>query len=449
MASTAPIPVVLREISPGIADDIAKFCSAPVRDYAANLWKFDVPPTSVLCQKARTSFEEVLEGNLFDILSVNDAKEAMQEFRLHPVIHTGTHTQLILDPVTFHTFVFSLLGAKAANLKNVLISSSSTITFKARAKQGPGWLQIGSTAVNLFGLSNRALSSSVCAYKEPVRFNLRGVEQAARNLGGAGKSAVERVLATLSNVPPTTALEAFQKGNSGLIQLWHREMAPRPIFFDDRFVAAVAIRHIRDDQSILSRLIFDAARRRNLLNNLSRVANDSLYSKFFSRNTDLFWGVRNGRIRTLSCKDGTLIEPNNQQGLIIPLTQESIEEGLKQGALLPDLFLTVLLMSMLPKIRVLGGLRQIGYYPAVKKVLLDCLDTTQHEQELAREIRTTQLNGWGMRVSEPAGPVLEQLGSCHIGRELVDLGKRMGIQSLANGTNDLALFQWHPSWRNS
>ena len=122
-------------------------------------------------------------------------------------------------------------------------------------------------------------------------------------------------------------------------------------------------------------------------------------------------------------------------------------DALLNGILLPNLFFLFLVMSLLPRVRVLGGFRQIGYVPVFQSVLLEVLDrTAPDEMALAQDLAGHQ-NAWGMRVIEEPQSVLQRASEAPQGMLLSALRERYGRISLADATDGLRLLRESNRWR--
>ena len=57
-----------------------------------------------------------------------------------PVLQTGPHCLLLIEPDAFYTHLFSLLGLQAHVREWYITYHASTVSFSEKAKKGPGWL---------------------------------------------------------------------------------------------------------------------------------------------------------------------------------------------------------------------------------------------------------------------------------------------------------------------
>jgi hypothetical protein len=171
------------------------------------------------------------------------------------------------------------------------------------------------------------------------------------------------------------------------------------------------------------------------------------FGRFLPNATDYFWGIREQRVRKLVLENGQLIEPDKPHGLSIPFERPHLRQALLDGVLLPDLFLTFLVLAILPRVRVVGGLRQIGYVALFHSILLAALDeTAPEERDLAAELQVRE-NAWGTRVIDEKVSVREQLADHPEGALFADLLRQYRSRTLAEATDNLRLVRENARWR--
>ena len=443
---TGPPPEVLASLwrlCPEVGRDVTEHWHAPLSSYAQHLWRPTRVPTSRLGATARSILRETLQDRLAAHMPADSLQAALVEFDRRAVIQTGLHCQLLLDRITFDAFLLSWLGAVENSLSAFLVFTGATMTMETIGREGPGWLDLGPDKINLFGVGRHKLSrKSVCA-TGPVSLNKRALEtagdatDAARWLG---------VLLERGDEVFGNAADALASLNENLASEWDRSAATRPIFFDDRLAAAALARHLEDEDSVPSKLLTDPQRRCRLEHAL-QMASCGPFGSFLPTGTAYFWGVRNERVRKLVVEQGRLIEPERPQGLSIPLDRLHLREALLGGTLLPNLFLLFLVLAIVPRVRVLGGLRQIGYVPLFQSVVLAALDGSLAEEcDLAADLETRE-SGWGMRVIDELYPVRDQLAGMQAGYILPELHRRYRDRTLCEVTQDLRAIRENARWR--
>ena len=442
IAPPADVMAALRRLCPEIGCDIADHWRAPLASYAAHLWRPTAAPTSRIGMAARSILRDTLHERLLAKLCPTKAAVALAEFDGRAVVQAGLHSQLLLDRITFDAFLLGWLGAVENGLSAFFAFTGATVTMETVGREGPGWLGVGSEHINLFGMGRHKLCrQSVCA-AGPVSLNKRALETVAQSIG---ETSWLKVLLDRADEPFATAADALATLNTDLASAWDGSAAARPVFFDDRHAALVVARHLEDEDGLLTRLLTDPDRRRRLEQALDSAASGP-FGRFLPSGTVHFWGMRDKRVRKLVVENGRLIEAERPNGVSVPLDREHLLEALRHGVLLPNLFLLFVVMALLPRVRVLGGFRQIGYVPIFQSVLLEALDrNAPEERQLAEELRVRE-NGWGMRVVEEPGSVHEQLAGVPAGSALPELRRRYQDLTLREVTDDLRLIRQSSRW---
>lgn len=430
-------------LCPEVAQDIETHWDEPVAFYAGHLWRPTIAPASRIGTEARSILRAVLGTQLGTGMAPQDMETVLGEFDRTAAIQTGLHCQLLFDRKTFDAFLLSWLGAIENSLSAFLIFSGTTMTMETIGREGPGWLDTGTEKVNLFGMGRHKLSRrSVCA-TGPVAVNRQALEAASQTTSDS------RWLGVLLNRAGETfasAAEALTAINADLAREWDRLPAARPIFIDDRFAATVLARHLEDQDSIPSKLLANPQRRHRLEHAL-QLASSGPFGGFLPGGTLHFWGVRDRRVRKLVVEQDRLVEPERPHGLSIPLDRPSLRDALLDGTLLPNLFLVFLVLAILPRVRAMGGPRQIGYVPIFQSVLLAALDThSPDECELAADL-VLRDNGWGMRVIDETLPVLDQLAALPATDILPRLYRHYRRRTLGDVTRNLLVIGENPRWR--
>lgn len=439
----AALMAAMEQLCPEVAADIRSQWRAPVTSYAGRLFRPVPPPTSRIGQDARAILRLTLRQRLEGRLPAGEVDAALEAFDTHAVVQAGVHSQLLLDPVTFNAFLLGWLGAVEARLPAFLVFTGTTVTMETTGKEGPGWLDLGQDQINLFGMGRHKLCrQSVCG-AGPVTLN-----------GGALVEARETMVSTAEldvvlqqgDCKWGNAADALAALNAALVSSWDSAGATMPVFFDDRHAALALARHLEDDNSFVLRLLTDPVRRQRLELALDAAAAGP-FGRFMPIATTHFWGVREKRVRKLIVADGRLIEAERPNGVSIPLERSALRDALLNGILLPNLFFLFLVMSLLPRVRVLGGFRQIGYVPVFQSILLDILDREDSEELALVQDLAGHQNAWGMRVIEEPQTVFQQAADAPPGRFLAALRDRYAQTSLADATDGLRLLRESNRWR--
>ncbi|RUW55409.1 hypothetical protein EOA32_01920 [Mesorhizobium sp. M1A.F.Ca.ET.072.01.1.1] len=442
-APPAEILAVLSLLCPEVVRDIEQNWNAPVSDYARHLWRPVVRPASDPAIAARSILRDVLHQRLGAIMQPEEVGKAFDEFEHRPVIQSGLHCLLLMDRITFDALLLAWLGAVESGLSAFFCFMGTTMTMETIGREGPGWLDIGDDKVNLFGMGRHKLCRKSACVAGPVFLNKRALEAVG------DETDASRWLGTLlasRDKMFATAADAVTALNEDLVANWDCSGMAKPVFIDDRLAAAAMARHLEYDGSLLSKLLFEPARRQRLERALQETASRP-FGRFLPNATAYFWGIRDERVRKLVLENGHLIEPDRPHGLSIPFERTHLKQALLEGVLLPNLFLTFLVLAILPRVRVVGGLRQIGYVALFHSILLAALDeNAPEERDLAQELQVRE-NAWGVRVIDEKISVREQLAGLPQGALFADLLRQYRLQTFAETSDDLKLVREDARWR--
>ncbi|NTH22847.1 hypothetical protein G6L73_30755 [Agrobacterium rhizogenes] len=370
--------------------------------------------------------------------SEDDAEQASRQMASSPVMQTGPHCHLLIEPDAFYTHLFSVLGLTANARRWHICYGSSTVKFIEKSKKGPGWLRLDGETVNVFGLPRSRMDPySVCGFSGPYRFTLAG-----QNGGEPANSAAARLKAILPDTDFPSAAEAIKAANQ---TLWQRSFPQslRLLQFDDIDVADLVAEHFEDPTSWLSsRFAGYGLFAERILRTMERL-NAGPWTGWIRQTTDFFWGLEDGRIFPLRLQDGVL-SGGSPLFREVRFDPESIAASLRQRNLVPNLLMTFLVMSILPGVRVLGGCRQTVYYPLMRYLIATALDVSS-DRELLDALRADERPGiWGHRVLRPTEgyPFLDinENGSA------LEVAARYGARSLEDAAGDLVSFTSDPIW---
>ncbi|KAA1183892.1 hypothetical protein FP026_07680 [Rhizobium tropici] len=425
----------LSHVMPGIG----QFWSRQLKDYARALYQVEGHRTGcVIRDDAMIRLQACVErAALRSGADRPQAREAADQLTAAPVIQTGPHCHLLIEPDAFYTHLFSLLGLNAHRLRWHIWYGASTVKFIEKAKKGPGWLDLDNEVINVFGLSrSRMDADSLCGSNGIYRFLLSGSERGV----GANASAA-RLKAILPSKGFISAAEAIKAGNQAL---WARSFPGqiRLLQLDDIDVADLVADHLEDTESWLWKCLGgDAACATAILQAIDEL-DAGPWKGWIRRTTDLFWGLAGGRIYPLRLKDGALsnVKASRPDVMFEPM---SIAAALRQRRIVPSLFMTFLVISFLPGTRVLGGCRQVVYYPLMRHVLATALGKTG-KADLLNSLRADIRPGvWGHRVLKPHnGYPFAELEN----ETVMDLLEIYGEQPLGDACGDLANFTGDPIW---
>ncbi|MER8716265.1 hypothetical protein [Mesorhizobium sp. M1295] len=366
-----------------------------------------------------------------------------KQLRSRPVIQTGPHCNLVFEPDAFYTHIFSAIGLRAHEDSWYVSYSASTVKFTERAKKGPGWLRVGDRTLNVFGLSRSKMDPfSICGRHSPQRFALTNSGETAD-----ASQLVEHLQKALPDGEFRSAAEAIKAANRSL---WHRFFASnlQLLQIDDLDVAELVAQHLRDPSSWLSLTLFGAGSFAKRLLTHFKSFNCGQWGGWTKTTTDFFWHLAGGRVFPLRLDGGLLLNANGTFSL--RCAPDALVRSLNGGEIIPSLFLSFLVTSILPGLRALGGNSQIVYYPIMRHALLSALADFPSP---ANRSLTASLGSdcepcmWGHRTISP-GPIdpfslFAQSGtSCF--EQLIDA---YGAMPLSEAWGSLPAFTGDPSWQ--
>ena len=420
--------------------ELAAFWSLPLKDYAQAVYRPENTRSGCShVEEAASRFRKFIGRiALRSGADQADAENASRQLAASPVIQSGPHCHLLIEPDAFYTHLFSMLGLTAHGHRWHICYSSSTVKFIETEKKGPGWLQLDGDAVNVFGLSRSRMDPySVCGFNGPYRFALSNQKS-----GEPVNAAAAWLKAILPETEFPSAAEAIKAANQTLWQR-SRPLSLRLLQFDDIDVADLVADHLEDPASWLStRLAGDGRFADRILLTLDRL-NAGPWAGWIRQTTDFFWGLADGRIFPLRLKNGVL-SGGSASVLNVRFNPESIAASLRQRELVPNLLVTFLVTSILPGVRVLGGCRQTVYYPLMRYLVATALERSD-DHELLDALRADVRPGvWGHRVLRPHGgyPLREIEESARA----LDLAAQYGSCSLEEASGNLFSFTSDPNW---
>lgn len=428
----------MRTVCPEVARDIQAHWSRPLTDYARHLFRPIMQPRSAIGQRARSILRQTLAARLSDLQADGQQDGVLDAFDRHSIVQAGVHSQLLFDRISFNAFLLSWLGAAEQRLPGFFVFTGTTVTMETIGKEGPGWLDLGDRQVNLFGMGRHKLCRQSVAGAGPVSLNLEA-------LAGRSTPGVD-VLETQAGRTWGGAADAMADINGRLVSSWDKEGSARPVFFDDRHAALAVAAHLDDEKGLVTRLLTDPDSRRALEDGLNAASAGPL-GRFLPIATAHFWGVRDKRVRKLVVKNDALAEVDRPHGVSVPLERRALRDALSNGVLLPNLFTLFLVMALLPRVRVLGGFRQIGYVPVFQSVLRAVLQPEDADERILLEDLSVHENAWGMRVIEEPQSVFELIGAHPPGALLAELRRTYAGRSLADVTDGLRLLVESSRWR--
>jgi len=367
-----------------------------------------------------------------------EARRASYELLVSPVLQTGPHCLLLVEPDAFYTHIFSLLGLKAQNREWHITYFVSTMTFKETAKKGPGWLRLEGEPLNVFGLSRSKMDGcSIGCSNGPYRFALSNSKgEAAPNPSAAS------LLAELPSNEFPSAAEAIKVANYAL---WQRRCPSdvKLLQLDDFDIADLIASHLNDPTSWMSaHFIGDASCAESVLNAIDQL-NTGPWSGWVRRTTDFFWRLEKDRVVPLRLQGGVL-RAGGSSSFDVKFNADGLATALRRRAILPSLFTAFLVTSILPGVRVLGGCRQTIYLPLMRYLASIAVQRSGNIELLNALGQDDRPGLLGHRVLKPAdGDPTQEI---ELAGGIGPLLSRYAETSLERGSGDLASFTQDPIW---
>jgi hypothetical protein len=432
---------LLNLVSPEIGTQLSSCLDYPVEKYLSSFYKVTPLPISKFTINAREHLLKFLydlaitQGNCIDI------ELALEEFNQHPVLHTGGHCQLLLDPKTFAAAFAAYMSSLLNNRQYIFFYQCSTVTLEGSKREGPAWLTAKGKQVNmLIDVPRHQLAKrSVCALSGPISLSI-----SPNGIVIPGTELYQNALYGLEGFESLPDL--FFTANKKLWSHWQTSEEIKLFTFDDLALSDLLVSHLLDCNSLISMLIFNEDLQKRFQDAWKK---SSLTPKgmFLQHNLCSFWGLRDGRIRRLEKVGNHLVEIGNEEKLSIPWKCDSIVKALKEREIVPDLFLVFLMIGILPRVKVLGGARQLGYIPEFQKILSNTLDHNHIEQQSTlEELKNATLHGLSFGIFQDICPI-ELSTTYETQTFLKDLVFSFQSRSLREVSQSLKALRYSPKWQ--
>lgn len=412
----------LREYLPeAVREQVWPMLQSTVADYATTLFAGTGPAIDETAAVARRG--------LADCFAATRAQDppAGDRTLVHEILHgapiqTGPHPILTLDPDTYCSFGLAVLGALRNGRHNAIVFQTNTVTLQQAAMVGPGWLDLDEP-FNVFALSRRQLSNtSACAPIANLSFR-HLIDRLAPEVSAG--SVGERVLELLSQVKGATVAGIVRDANERLWSDWGRALGVRTHIIDEQFVSDLLLYHSRRGTALWECFV-------RLVDGGSGGSGGCGIPDVAT----LFWGLREGRIRRLSVEDGWLRDASSSQAWV-RTDRDAIVAALEAGTLIPRLFTCFLFLTIAPRLRAVGGVRYVRYFPSFAREAASLLGSPPRGPD-GEARRFDELVGWGHQLwPRPCFSVADLLER----RSATDLLAAFDHQTLVEATNRVELFR--------
>ena len=404
----------LRKLSllmPEMADQFRDIGDLTVREYISR--SVNHQATQTPCQLSRELLGSFLRQVAAGRLPNQDGNALVARWLNSPIIHTGSHSQLILEPACMAAAVIADMAASETSADCLVHYTCSTITLESKRRTGPGWLTNGSGLYKLANVPNHKMGKiSVCAHQGELILPRQALwpleiaqsEVDMRPFGRAMLTVNERIWHSLNS---------FQRR--------------RYLAFDEWDLADLLADHCENPLSPLAMVLFEDRR---------RAALDEEWNASRSKRSGIFlpkdwnvWCLGGGKIGRTAISDGKLIDVDRKTTLAYWCPEE-IARLLRMRIILPSLFLIYCAIAILPEILVTGGGFMMGYVPLFRRILSNVLRMHRYETKITevregkvafffRLLRDQQIERklWSQQAS---GTMLEELAEYYSNTPLME-----------------------------
>ncbi|MEK7517622.1 MAG: hypothetical protein AAB583_03665 [Patescibacteria group bacterium] len=296
------------------------------------------------------------KGKVYDILD---------QYATHPVIQTGDHCELIYDPQTFlNNFIYHM-GASRLDLKFLLTQQCSTprmIQYR-NPLIGPGVLKLPEGDYRLVNRSKKSLIRSNVATVGQVTYTMKPETPGVH-------TPLPQILQEMKGTKFQSAVEAFLFTNNLIWNSIKMDRKQNLVLFDESLSSDIVAGMIEDSHHPLRSLLFDPECSRVFREEIDQFAK-SPECLMIKTTTDFFWGKHKEALVALQLsEDGTYLRARiKEQGFQLEFNPKSIANALRSRVLYPNLFISMLAISIFPGNTVIGGASQYEYAPEVQKIL--------------------------------------------------------------------------------
>lgn len=371
----------------------------PLGDYARRIYTFDERPENPLSLRSRALFAEAVAkrsardlghlGHLGDLGHLGGGDRlGLDEAWTVPVVQTGPHHRFAFDDDYFSTLAFSVLGSAAAGSRLNVMFNCATITLEERVRRGPAWLRTNAEPTRAFDIPRRTLSKkSVISFDTPVQVSTELIE---RLNGLSAHTGIPLDMASIAS-RRRAVRDHIAAVNEQVFEQFRRSYGVHTVALDESFFTSILIDTLESD-SLLSRIFADG-RIHRVIELLGELAGTSV-RRFIPNSTDLFWANIAEKVRPLRLAEDRLYSDRYEFSVRFDIP--SLVAALRNGLLIPNLFLVFCLASIIPLVRAVGGSYQAVYYEAFAHVVAAILDEKRPDERLLkRELEQASLVAWG------------------------------------------------------
>lgn len=354
------------------------------------------------------------------------ADAAIESLWRSSVLFTGPHLQLLPERFTFAGYLTALAFAMVHEECAAWLAPCATLRLQVERKRGPGWLAFNDQSHNIFGLSVQQLKRRrVCSNTAELEFTF-----------GSNQANTLHALSNATNgVYGKCPADLFHLANRNFLEANTAKSDPSLVMHDERFTAMVIAEHLEDGTTPVADLLLNpntANRYKEIMEDESGTAD----SRVFRHPTEHFWlSTSMGHLAAIFrdsegwfCKasDGTRV---------IEAKANVLADALREGTLVPSLFLSYFALGFLPRIRLIGGVRQMFYHKHYFVLWQKLLDKTKpSNREFLETLPTESDDHWALNALE-ANPEMSDNLITAGGLSLGDYARRALDRPLSETTH--------------
>lgn len=361
----------IRRLVPGVAARLTEDLHKPFSSYLLNAPSPVRPPVSEACIFARETLVNVMARRVSPTGNPKLMEEFRSEFNDQPFINTAPHCQFFVERNTLYSVFLSWARASILGSKFAVVSSTANIKLSLNKPFGANQLPLGGGSVKLFSVPRKDRDATVLSLQSEVRLDITELNKLVDAGDEPSASKADFVRSLVPQNVIGSAREAIAAFNDTFLNQVTGQSGPRLIIYDDILKFELFRNHLVQSRSIMSRIIFGYGTLARLEREMGKVRRGP-FAEFLPRSESLLWIMRDGKSRPTTVTESHVVDLTDAT-FKISLKQDAITQAVESGVLLPGMFLYFLMCSILPRVVVGGGMRQIGYYSAYYKLAADFL----------------------------------------------------------------------------
>lgn len=413
--------------APSVARSLASCQHGSYGEYMASIMSGN-PSFHYASNSCRLEAREIL----FRAIEHEFGEGPTHQLKNFPSIQTGSHNQLILDRMTFNSYVSQIIGISRLNLSFLIAFSASAISLTTEGRIGPAWLDSGGGGDPFVAASRSYLDKGSVISSEPVKL-IRSAE-----LWNQPAPLVSALDTCIDWAGKRQLCDVIISANTDVISSMTKRRKIVPCIFDERLVGKILLEHL-NRETVVSDIVLDERVHSFVLESI-RSQEHGFLGPFLLRRSPMLWHVDGHRLRPVSLLRGRLQSEGGNWSA--PLSTGSLSEALVQGTIVPGPFISLCIIGLLPGISLVGGLRQIAYLPVFSRIIEEAIRLCGASPiEIGED-----LNCWGMRVDDCPTPPRALIPDINSGHFLNHISDERGQTPLMNITQNFEVFRAHPFW---